>query len=158
MTPKKRSHGTSGYSYTRKELLSYRNKTAVDLFQFFITSAVALLKIFMRKLNHGSSEKLDCVLLRLRRRGLCTALSGTFLSKVPSLHNKMHKLALMRSTNRDFSSSVRTSGTARSSWRDYIFSTSRPLSPGKTTGGGVYFCINSDWCPDVTVIAQSWGL
>ncbi|XP_042072371.1 uncharacterized protein LOC121813023 [Haplochromis burtoni] len=157
---------SSGYSYTREELLNHRTTTPVDLLPIFVASAADLLQTLIRKLRRRKRGKRAGALVRLRRRGLRTALPGIFLSNVRSLRNKTDELALMRSMNRDFASSCVLCFTETWLCEDipdsalklegfHLLRADRQASlSGKTKGGGVCFYINSGWCTDVTVIAQ----
>ncbi|KAK3569190.1 hypothetical protein QTP86_026472, partial [Hemibagrus guttatus] len=160
----------SGGSYSREELMNIRATTPVDLFPSFLASTVDLLAILIKearnKVKSHRRGKRSGVLVRLRRRGLCTALPGIFLSNVRSLCNKMDELTLQMNKNRDFPTScvlcftetwlcdlIPDSALQLGGFNLYRADRHTELS-GKTKGGGICFYINSSWCNDVKVLSQ----
>ncbi|KAK3517722.1 hypothetical protein QTP70_016495, partial [Hemibagrus guttatus] len=161
---------SSGSSYSREELMNIRATTPVDLFPSFLASTADLLAILIKearnKVKPRRRGKRSGVLVRLRRRGLRTALPGIFLSNVRSLCNKMDELTLQMNKNRDFPTScvlcftetwlcdaIPDSALQLGGFNLYRADRHTELS-GKTKGGGICFYINNSWCNDVKVLSQ----
>ncbi|KAK3528689.1 hypothetical protein QTP70_009067 [Hemibagrus guttatus] len=161
---------SSGGSYSREELMNIRAASPVDLFPSFLASTADLLVILIKearnKVKSRRRGKRSGVLVRLRRRGLRTALHGIFLSNVRSLCNKMDELTLQMNKNRDFPTScvlcftetwlcdvIPDSALQLGGFNLYRADRHTELS-GKTKGGGICFYINNSWCNDVKVLSQ----
>ncbi|KAK3533173.1 hypothetical protein QTP70_012426 [Hemibagrus guttatus] len=161
---------SSGGSYSREELMNIRATTPVDLFPSFLASTTDLLVILIKearnKVKSRRRGKRSGVLVRLRRRGLRTALPGIFLSNVRSLCNKMDELTLQMNKNKDFPTScvlcftetwlcdlIPDSALQLGGFNLYRADRHIELS-GKTKGGGICFYINNSWCNDVKVLSQ----
>ncbi|KAK3527699.1 hypothetical protein QTP86_034173 [Hemibagrus guttatus] len=161
---------SSGGSYSREELMNIRATTPVDLFPSFLASTADLLAILIKearnKVKSRRRGKRSGVLVRLRRRGLRTALPEIFLSNVRSLCNKMDELTLQMNKNRDFPTScvlcftetwlcdaILDSALQLGGFNLYRADRHTELS-GKTKGGGICFYINNSWCNDVKVLSQ----
>ncbi|KAK3573368.1 hypothetical protein QTP86_024117 [Hemibagrus guttatus] len=159
---------SSGGSCSREELMNIRATTPVDLFRSFLASTVDLLVIkeARNKVKPRRRGKRLGVLVRLRRRGLRTALPGIFLSNVRSLCNKMDELTLQMNKNKDFPTScvlcftemwlcdlIPDSVLQLGGFNLYRADRHTELS-GKTKGGGICFYINNSWCNDVKVLSQ----
>ncbi|KAK3523223.1 hypothetical protein QTP86_022942, partial [Hemibagrus guttatus] len=161
---------SSGGSYSREELMNIRAITPVDLFPSFLASTTDLLAILNKearnKVKSRSRGKRSGVLVRLRRRGLRTALPGIFLSNVRSLCNKMDEMTLQMNKNKDFPTScvlcsmetwlcdlIPDSVLQLGGFNLYRADRYTELS-GKTKGGGICFYINNSWCTDVKVLSQ----
>ncbi|KAK3515897.1 hypothetical protein QTP86_020857 [Hemibagrus guttatus] len=150
--------------------MNIRATTPVDLFPSFLASTADLLAILIKearnKVKSRRRGKRSGVLVRLRQRGLRTALPGIFLSNVRSLCNKMDKLTLQMNKNRDFPTScvlcftetwlcdaIPDSALQLGGFNLYRADRHTELS-GKTKGGGICFYINNSWCNDVKVLSQ----
>ncbi len=102
--------------------------------------------------------------MKLRQRGLRTALPSIHLANLRSLPNKMDELLLLSLTNKEFSNSASLCFTE--TWlNDTIPDSTLPLtifqliradreaeSTGKSRGSRTCFYINESWCIDVTVL------
>ncbi|KAK3509002.1 hypothetical protein QTP70_015947, partial [Hemibagrus guttatus] len=150
--------------------MNIRATTPVDLFPSFLASTADLLAILIKearnKVKSRRRGKRSGVLVRLRRRGLRTALPEIFLSNVRSLCNKMDELTLQMNKNRDFPTScvlcftetwlcdaILDSALQLGGFNLYRADRHTELS-GKTKGGGICFYINNSWCNDVKVLSQ----
>ena len=87
-------------------LMNFRDITPDNLLPTFIASSIDILDIlvkgaltFVHTVKRRRRGKRAGALVRLRQRGLRTALPGIFLSNVRSLCNKLDKLQLLVSKN-----------------------------------------------------------
>ena len=134
-----------------------------DCFLEILVGGAAALCGFRRRRRRG---KRAGALVKLRQRGLRTALPSIHLGNVRSLANKMVELLLLLTKNSDFCRSAALCFTE--TWLSEHIPDSALRLPGfqlfradrctelsgKSKGGGTCFYINEGWCTDVTVLKK----
>ena len=160
-------------SYTKEELLHFKDLTPPDIYPKPLTRSTCILDILARgtalfagavKWTRRQRGKRAGSLARLRRRGTCIPLPGIFLVNVNSICNKMDKLQCLVARSKDFHSSAVFVETHLSlSIPDGVvelegftmFRVDRDFEAvNKSHGGGLLFFVNDRWSLDVTVILQ----
>uniref|UniRef100_A0A7N8WMP4 Reverse transcriptase domain-containing protein n=1 Tax=Mastacembelus armatus TaxID=205130 RepID=A0A7N8WMP4_9TELE len=156
-------------SFTRAELLSIRQHSQ-DIFPPIFAHSDVLWSVLaggaaalLRKRKRG--KRADA-LVKLRQRGLRTALPSIHLANLRSLPNKMDEIHLLIRINKDFSNSAALCFTE--TWLNGAIPDSALHLPGfqliradrnsdatgKSRGGGTCFYINERWCTDATVLKK----
>nr|XP_046238913.1 uncharacterized protein LOC124055928 [Scatophagus argus] len=163
------------FQYTREELLSIRDTSLPNFpplfhnsgsFPGFLVRGAAALYGITRRWRRRRGKRAGA-LVRLRQRGLRTALPSIHLENVRSLANKMDELLLLISKNSDFRNSAALCFTETwlsehipdaplqlPGFRLFRADRNSELS-GKKRGGGTCFFVNEGWCKDVTVLRKS---
>ena len=159
-------------SFTKDELLDIRKHTPDKFFTDFDYSDVLLdilvggAAVLLKRAVRRKRGKRAGALVKLRERGLRTALPSIHLANLRSLPNKMDELLLLTRTNKDFLNSAALCFTE--TWLSeaipdnalhlpgfQLFRADRIAElTGKTRGGGLCFYINESWCSDVTTLKK----